>query len=56
MRGRRGQASTEWMLLVSVVVIAVVAAGYGFVNVFGGSMDKLGDQAATVYTSGEMGR
>jgi hypothetical protein len=44
------------MLLVAVIVIAVVAAGYGLVDVFGGSMATLGDQAATVYTSGEMGR
>ena len=56
MRGRSGQATTEWMLLLSVVIIALVAAGYGLVRVFGGSMEKLGDEAATVYTSGDLGR
>ncbi len=53
--GRRGQATTEWMLLVAVVVVAVVAAGYGLAATFGESMEELGDGAGTVYTSGDLG-
>lgn len=34
LRGNRGQASSEYMMVVSVVVIGVVAAAYAFVPSF----------------------
>lgn len=51
---RRGQATTEWMLLVSVLVIAVVAIGYGLAETFQDDMDELGRNASSVYTSGDL--
>lgn len=51
---RRGQATTEWMLLLSVIVIAVVAAGYGLAGTFQDDMDQLGQNASSVYTSGDL--
>jgi hypothetical protein len=55
-RARRGQATTEWMLLLSVVVIGLVAAGYGLTKAFGDGMGGLGGRASAVYTSGDLGR
>lgn len=54
LRPRRGQSTVEWMLLVSVIVIAVVAAGYVLVGTFGASMEDLGDAAGGMYTSGNL--
>ena len=53
---RRGQATTEWMLLLSVLVIAVVAVGYGLAATFADDMDSLGRAAGEVYTTGDLGR
>jgi hypothetical protein len=42
------------MLLVSVIVIAVVAVGYGIAETFQDDMDELGQNAANVYTTGDL--
>ena len=38
---RRGQTSTEYMLIVSVLVMAVVAAGYAFLPSFQAGVQEL---------------
>lgn len=53
---RRGQATTEWMLLISVVVVGVVATGWLVAETFEDDMADLGDRATTVYASGDLGR
>ncbi|MDP2314055.1 MAG: hypothetical protein Q8P41_14225 [Pseudomonadota bacterium] len=53
-RRRQGQATTEWLLLISVIVVAIVAAGYGLAATFGSSMDRLGRGAGEVYTTGDL--
>lgn len=52
---RRGQATTEWMVLVSVIVVAVVAVGWLLAETFEDDMADLGDRATTVYTTGDLG-
>jgi len=53
---RAGQATTEWTLLLSVLVIAVVAAGYGLVSTFQSSMGGIGRGMGEVYTTGDLAR
>jgi hypothetical protein len=43
-------------MLLSVIVIAVVAAGYGLVSTFQDSMSGLGDGMGEVYTTGDLAR
>jgi hypothetical protein len=54
--GRHGQATTEWLLLISVIVIAIVAAGAGLAATFGEDMESLGERSGTVYASGDLAR
>ena len=56
MNTRRGQATTEWMLLVAVLVVAVVAVGWGLGATFQDDMESLGERAGTVYTTGDLAR
>ncbi|GDX81959.1 hypothetical protein LBMAG42_37700 [Deltaproteobacteria bacterium] len=51
---RRGQSTVEWALVLAVLAIAVVAAGYAFVPSFQTAMDSAGDGMKTVYTSGTL--
>lgn len=51
----RGQASTEYMLLVSVIVIAVVAAAYTFVEPFRGGVASLAADASRILSTGSIG-
>lgn len=53
---RSGQATSELMLLIAVVAVAVVAAGWLVAETFSTDMASLGDRAETVYTSGDLGR
>jgi hypothetical protein len=55
-RERRGQATTEWIVLVAVLVVGVVAAGYAVTRTFGMDMGSLGQRAGTVYTTGNVAR
>lgn len=55
---RRGQSSVEVMLVISVIVIAVVAAGFLFAGGDSGfiqAMQDLADSAGTVYSTGPTG-
>ena len=47
-----GQTATEYMLLVSVVVIAVVAAAYQFVPVFKEGVQNLSHDISTILDGG----
>jgi uncharacterized protein (UPF0333 family) len=50
---RRGQTATEYMMVVSVVVIAVVGAAYAFVPTFETGVNELGyDVSAILSNSG----
>lgn len=47
-----GQTATEYMLIVSVVVIAVVAAAYTFVPTFQQGVADLADDVSTILDGG----
>lgn len=51
---RRAQTTVEYMLVISVLVIAVVAAGFMLAPEFQRSMARLGDRTETVYTDGSI--
>lgn len=53
---RSGQATSEWMVLVSVIVVAAVAVGWLVADGFEDEMADLGERAETVYTSGSLGQ
>ena len=48
LRSEKGQTSTEYMLLVSVVVIAVTAAAYVFVPTFNKGVDELAQDVSQI--------
>jgi uncharacterized protein (UPF0333 family) len=47
---RRAQTTVEYMLVISVLVIAVVAAGFMLAPELQHSLARLGERAETVYT------
>jgi Flp pilus assembly pilin Flp len=47
-----GQTATEYMLIISVVVIAVVAAAYVFVPTFGSGVQDLSKDVSTILKGG----
>lgn len=49
---RRGQATTEYVLLIAVLVVGVVAAAYAFVPLFDEGMDGLDDDAGSLFEQG----
>jgi len=53
-RGRQGQSTTEYMLLISVIVIAVVAAGYAFVGSFQDGVEVLGSEVSKTLSTGHI--
>lgn len=55
-RRRTGQTSTEYMLVVSVLVIAAVAASYGFIPRFRTGVHRLGSDVHQMLSTGEPGR
>ena len=54
-RGEEGQTATEYMLIISVVVIAVVAAAYKFVPIFSEGVEALGQDVKSILDSGKIG-
>src|SRR5437660_1162373 len=56
-RGRKnqGQTSTEYVLIISVVVVAVVAAAYSFIAPFRAGVTALATDVSTILASGEIG-
>lgn len=51
-RGEEGQTATEYMLIISVVVIAVVAAAYKFVPLFQEGVENLGQDVKKILSDG----
>lgn len=50
-----GQSTVEYMLLISVVVIAIVAAAYVFVPMFTEGVEDLGDDVKKSLGDGKIG-
>ncbi len=53
-RSRKGQSTTEYMLLISVIVISIVAAGYLFVGKFQDGVNVLGDEVSKTLNTGHI--
>ena len=53
--GEEGQTATEYMLIISVVVIAVVAAAYTFVPTFQQGVADLASDVKTILDGGKIG-
>ena len=51
---RGGQSTVEYMLLISVIVIAIVAAAYIFVPTFQEGVDNLALDIKDILSSGEV--
>jgi len=49
---RRGQSTVEYLLVASVVVIAMVVAGYAFLGPFEQGFEAMTDDAGNVLSSG----
>src|SRR4051794_22390877 len=55
MRRHSGQTATEYMLLLSVLVVAVVASAYVFVPEFQGGVAALAQDASVMLATGQVG-
>jgi hypothetical protein len=55
-RSRSGQATTEWMVVVAVIVVAVVSIGWVVAQTFPSDMEGLGSRAKRMYASGNLAR
>ncbi len=51
-RGRRGQSTVEYMLVIAVLVVAMVVAAYTFVGPFAQGYSGMTDDVGIVLTSG----
>ena len=51
-----GQSTVEYMLLISVIVIAVVAAAYVFIEPFKQGVLDLGKDIKKILSDGKIGR
>ena len=51
-----GQSTVEYMLLISVIVIAMVAAAYAFVPVFKQGVEDLAGDVKKILSDGKIGR
>ncbi|MBN1336886.1 MAG: class III signal peptide-containing protein [Deltaproteobacteria bacterium] len=54
-REDRGQSTVEYMLLISVIVIAIVAAAYIFIPSFQDGVRSLADDVKEMLDSGKIG-
>ena len=54
-RTRVGQTATEYMLIISVIVIALVAAAYVFVPEFQSGVSALASDVSTMLATGQIG-
>lgn len=52
---RAGQTATEYMLIISVIVIAVVAAAYIFMPAFQSGVQALSTDVSTILDTGKIG-
>lgn len=51
-----GQSTVEYMLLISVIVIAIVAAAYVFIDPFKQGVLDLGKDIKKILSDGKIGR
>jgi len=50
-----GQSTTEYMLLLSVIVVSIVAAAYAFYPLFQSGVSDLGGDVSTMLGEGKIG-
>ncbi len=55
-RDEEGQSTVEYMLLISVIVIAIVAAAYVFIEPFKQGVTDLGKDVKKILSDGKIGR
>ena len=53
-RSRSGQSTVEYMMLISVIVIAIVAAAYVFIPTFQGGVQSLADEVSSTLATGHI--
>ncbi len=51
-RDEEGQTATEYMLIISVIVVAVVAAAYVFIEPFQKGVSNLANDVRTILSGG----
>jgi Flp pilus assembly pilin Flp len=56
LRDEEGQSTVEYMLLISVIVIAIVAAAYVFIEPFKAGVQDLGNDVKKILSDGKIGR
>jgi Flp pilus assembly pilin Flp len=54
-REEEGQSTVEYMMLISVIVIALVAAAYAFVPVFQQGVQDLANDVKGILSNGRIG-
>ena len=55
-REEEGQSTVEYLLLISVIVIAVVAAAYIFMPTFQKGVESLAKDVSSILDSGKIGK
>jgi Flp pilus assembly pilin Flp len=55
-RNEEGQSTVEYMLLISVIVIAIVAAAYVFIEPFKQGVQDLANDVKRILSDGKIGR
>ena len=56
LREEEGQSTVEYMLLISVIVIAIVAAAYVFIEPFKQVVQNLAEDVKKILSDGKIGR
>ena len=56
LKDEEGQSTVEYMLLISVIVIAIVAAAYVFIEPFKQGVLDLGKDVKKILSDGKVGR
>jgi Flp pilus assembly pilin Flp len=56
LKDEEGQSTVEYMLLISVIVIAIVAAAYVFIDPFKQGVLDLGKDIKKILSDGKIGR
>jgi Flp pilus assembly pilin Flp len=56
LRDEEGQSTVEYMLLISVIVIAIVAAAYVFIDPFKQGVTDLANDVKKILSDGKIGR
>ena len=55
-RDEEGQSTVEYMLLISVIVIAIGAAAYVFIDPFKQGVENLANDVKKILSDGKIGR